>query len=902
MTWTWFVGLLRQRRGRLAAVATGVAISVALLASLGSFLSAAKATMTQRALRSVTVDWQVALAPGSDPAAAAATVASEAGVRASLPVGYATSDGLQATTGLTTQTTGSARVLGLPPGYPRTFPGQIRVLSGVDSLPGGAPVAGGDPPPAILAQQTASNLAAPLGTTVVIARSGLAPVSVRVVGIVDLPRIDSLFQKVGAAPGAQASAPPDNVVIVSDALWHQSFDPLAVTRPDLVANQIHVARSHALAPDPAAAFSMALASAHHLEARLAGAGMVGNNLAATLDAARKDALYAQVLFVFLGLPGALLAAALTVTVAAAGGNRRRREQALLRLRGARSTQVLGLAAVEAATVGGAGALVGLGVAAIIGKLSFGSAGFGSSGRGAVTWMALSAIVGLAVAALAVLGPARRDLRMATVAEGRNATSRAARRQHLALPLRVGADVVLLGGAAIVYLITSRSGYTLVLAPEGVPAISVSYWAFAGPAMFWMGSALLTWRAVDLVLRRGRRLIAWAVRPISGTLSALAAASARRQRGLLARASVIAGLALVFAASTAVFNSTYQAQAQVDARLTNGSDVAVTNPPGTAVAPATASRLAGVAGVRAVEPLMHRYAYIGADLQDLYGVRPGTVTGATSLQDGYFSGGTARQLIGRLAARQDSILVSSETAKDYQLRLGDALTLRLQDARSQRNVPVVFHYAGIVKEFPTAPHDSFFVTNAAYIAQVSGDPAAGTFLLATAERPGPVAARVAALLGPGPLVTDLASTQSALRSSLTAVDLAGLTRVELGFALVLAVAGGGLVLGLGLAERRRDLAVVAALGARRRQMRALVHVDAVVVTVAALVSGALGGGVLAQILVKVLTGVFDPAPAGLSVPWPYLLLVAALAVAGIATAARVVAARASRHITSTLRDL
>ena len=43
------------------------------------------------------------------------------------------------------------------------------------------------------------------------------------------------------------------------------------------------------------------------------------------------------------------------------------------------------------------------------------------------------------------------------------------------------------------------------------------------------------------------------------------------------------LAFAFAASTAIFNATYEAQARVDAELTNGADVTVI---GTTAAPAS----------------------------------------------------------------------------------------------------------------------------------------------------------------------------------------------------------------------------------------------------------------------------------------------------------------------------
>ncbi|MGY5050271.1 hypothetical protein ACWDE0_32435 [Streptomyces sp. 900105755] len=50
--------------------------------------------------------------------------------------------------------------------------------------------------------------------------------------------------------------------------------------------------------------------------------------------------------------------------------------------------------------------------------------------------------------------------------------------------------------------------------------------------------------------------------------------------------------------------------------------------------------------------------------------------------------------------------------------GDTVDLRIQDARTKSLRTVPFHYAGIAKEFPTAPKDSFFVANAAYIAQAT----------------------------------------------------------------------------------------------------------------------------------------------------------------------------------------
>ena len=883
----WLAGLWRWRAGRLLAITAGIAVAVALLASLGGFLAASKASMTARAVQGVTVDWQVQVQAGADSHAVLSTVRGEPGVRAAVPVGFAATDGMSAVTGGTTQSTGAGVALGLPSDYRRLFPGEIRTLVGADHG-------------VLVTQQAAANLHVAPGDTLQVLRPGLSSLQVRVDGVVDLPQANSLFQAVGAPAGSQPVAPPDNVILLPTDQWTTAFDAVAAGRPDLVHIQIHAARSHALPTDPAAAYSGVTGAAHHLEARSAGAAVVGDNLAAALDAARSDSAYAQVLFLFLGLPGALLAGLLTCAVTASSAVRRRREQALLRVRGATSGQLLGLAAAEATTVGVLGAVAGLAVAAVVGRVALGTVRFGTSAGTELLWAAAAALVGLLIAVTAVLLPAFRDLRGATVAVAR----REVERHRGTWWTRLGLDVVLLAGGGLIVWAAGRNGYQLVLAPEGVPTISVSYWAFAGPALLWMGSALLAWRLTDLALGRGRRLIASALRPAIGSrLAPTAAAMIHRRRLLLARSLVLLALALGFAVSTATFNATYRTQAEADAQLTNGADVTVSEPPGSSVPPGAAARLATVPGVRAVEPLQHRFGYVGADLQDVYGVRPTTITGATSLQDTYFQGGSARALMSRLAARPDSILVSAETVKDYQLQPGALLNLRIQDAATHQLRTVPFRYAGIVSEFPTAPKDSFFVANADYLAAQTGSGAVGAFLVDTGgQDSAAVAQRIRAVLGTGATVTDIAHTRSTVGSSLTAVDLAGLTRVELAFALVLTSAAGGLVLALGLAERRRTFAIASALGATRRQLRGLVTAEVWVVTLGGLLFGGLIGWLLSGTLVSVLTGVFDPPPSFLTVPWGYVTAAVAATLAALTLAAGNTIRLAHRPPAAVLRDL
>jgi putative ABC transport system permease protein len=605
------------------------------------------------------------------------------------------------------------------------------------------------------------------------------------------------------------------------------------------------------------------------------------------------------LFLFLGLPGTVLAALLTAALVGAGATRRRNEQALLRTRGLVPWRIGRLAAIEALVVGIGGGLLGLVAALIAGRVAFGPATFGTSAAATVIWFAIAFAVGLLIAGLAVLVPAFRDLRDLTVVDARRSIGRPTNPRWM----RTGLDLILLAGATGVFIASSQDNYTLVLAPEGVASISVSYWAFLGPALLWVGGALFLWRLAIVALAHGRRPLAWLIAPLTGRLSQPGAAALTRQRRLLARSIVLLALAVSFAVSTAVFNATYRQQAEADAQLTNGADVAVTPGPGTHTSPREAAALTATPGVRQVEPLQHRFAYVGADLQDLYGVQPATISSATALQDAYFQGGSAAQLMDVLSANPDAVLVSAETVQDFQLNPGDLLNLRIQDDTTKKLRTIPFHYAGIVKEFPTAPRDSFFVANADYIAQQTGSDAVGAFLINTGSRNQPaVAAALRDKLGTTATVTDITQVRAQVGSSLTSVNLSGLTRLELTFAVLLAAAAGGLVLAAGLAERRRSLAIISVLGGRRRQVRGLVLSEAAVVTVGGLMGGALVAWGLSVMLVKVLTGVFDPPPSAIAVPIGYLGVAVLTVVAALTVAAIAGAHTSTRPAVEELREL
>ncbi len=882
---TWIAGLLRRRTARVAVLSASVALAVALVFSLGTFITVSNARMTALAVAGVPVDWQVQLASGTSPAAARATLSSAHGVTTVREVGYADARSLTATTGAMVQTTAAAKILGLPADYAATFPGEVRFLSGGRSG-------------VLIAQQTAANLHVVPGDRVTVALPGGGASTVRIDGVVDLPAADSLFQIVGAPPGAGATAPPDNVILLPIGMWRAMFADVARLHPESVRSQLHANLSRDLPPAPAEAYVDVVSRAHNVEARGAGTLMVGDNLAAMLDAARADAVYAELLFLLLGLPGVVLAWMLAAVAGADGRERRRHEQALLRVRGAGPSRIAAYAQAEAALVAVAGCALGLGASLLAGPVVFGTAAGSGTWQVGASWAAAAIAVGVAIAAAAIVLPALSDARTLSVrsAQGTIAGSRPALWKRLYL------DLVLLAAAGLVFWQATRNAYQVVLVPEGVPSISIDYLTLLAPIALWAGAALFAWRLSDLMLERATPALTATLRPIAGRLAGVQSASMARQSRLLSRSVVLVALAVSFAVSVAVFNTTYSNQARVDAQLTAGADVAVTA--GSNGLPAgLAAKVGRVAGVTAAVPMQHRLAYVGNDLQDLYGIDAARIGDATTISDAYFQGGSAAATLGKLASTPDGILVSQEAVKDFQLQPGDTVRIRLQGPDHVYHA-VPFRYVGVTREFPTAPHDSFLVANAAYVAKATGVASEQVLLLKTDREPAAVAVSVRALLGPasGAVVNDVTSELKTTLSSLTAVDLTGLTRLELVFAALMAAAASGLMLALGFAERRRTFAIAHALGANGSQLASFVWSEALYVTLGGMVLGAATGALEAWMIVKILTGVFDPPPEGLFVPWLYLGLVALVIALSVLAAVGVTIRAARRPALEVIRDL
>ncbi len=464
-------------------------------------------------------------------------------------------------------------------------------------------------------------------------------------------------------------------------LPQRSFAAIERGGRDSVRTQVHAQLSHALPGSPGSAFAQVSGNARNLETRLAGTGLVGDNLGSALDQARQDAIYAQLLFLFLGVPGALLAGLVTAAIAAAGADRRRRDAALLRTRGATIGRLTGLALAETALAGTVGAAAGIAGRAADRPRDLRQRPFGASTLTAALWAGGAVAGGFAIAAAAIALPAWRDGRALTVAGQRRQIGR---RERAPLWARWYVDLFALAGAALVSWQASRNGYQLVLAPEGVPQVSVNWYALLAPLLAWVGGGLLALRLARLALGRGGRPLSAVLRPLGAARAdgrrddeppAAAARARRRARRADGRLRRLDGdLQLHLQAAGGGRRAPHQRRRRDRHRVAGR-------------ARRTCRRGQTAAGRRrpprraAAAPL----AYVGADLQDLYGVRPQTIGAAGELQNAWFQGGSAAQLMRTLASRPDAALLSAETVHDFQLRPGDTVRLRLQDG-AQRQIP------------------------------------------------------------------------------------------------------------------------------------------------------------------------------------------------------------------------
>jgi putative ABC transport system permease protein len=96
--------------------------------------------------------------------------------------------------------------------------------------------------------------------------------------------------------------------------------------------------------------------------------------------------------------------------------------------------------------------------------------------------------------------------------------------------------------------------------------------------------------------------------------------------------------------------------------------------------------------------------------------------------------------------------------------------------------------------------------------------------------------------------------------------------------------------------------MSAVGAKGPQIRAFIWSEGLLVFLGGSGAGLMAGLLLAGMLVRLLTGVFDPPPEGLTIPWFYLAILAAAMLAATLAAAVATQVTLRRPLIEALRDL
>jgi putative ABC transport system permease protein len=837
--------------------------AVALLGSMLLFIGSSLSSVTAAAVRSVPLDWQGPVASYAQAQSVASGVAQQRGVSHALPAATAPFASAVHSGPAGVSTAGRGSLLAVPPGYEHSF-SVYRYLQGKLA-----------PGQIVLDQQLAATLQAQIGDTVTIApRPGAPPRRFRVSGVALITAPDTVFQPLSPQLGPAPAQPPSNAAILPLATFARTVAPeLGALAPAAIGSsavpgaqsgvqwQVHAqVDPAALGHTPGQAYTRSLQTINSVQRSLPGQVQFVDNLSDALNTAAGDALYADTLYIMLALPGALVGLAVAYLAALGTVERDAQELALLRARGARRRDLFALAGLESVVLGATAGVLGTGLALVAVKLLITGGANVTTGRGL--------IAGGACVALAIAGALTARLAAgATVwRQSISASHRGSRRPTKALWQRLYLDLFALTLSGLIFWLTASTGFSAVVNPDSNPTLSLSVYMFFGPALLWIGATLL------LVRLRGRGM-AWAIRRVAGRRAerspGFQLVSAGRRGPAINRGLVVLGLLLAFGVNLGIFTATYDQQASVDAQLTLGADVVATAPPGVATHRNLAARIAAVPGVVATTAVDHSYAYVGPDLQDTYGIDPAGFTKATGLRDSYFLGASAADVMARLRARPDGVLVSKETIGDYSLSLGDLLRLRVLDHRTGRFHVVPFHVVGVVQEFPSAPRDSFMVANLGYLeaADHAGGP---NVVFAKAANPVGTAARVAAATRTdGTLVKNITEQTQQTVSSITTVDLRGIARILEVFTIILAAAATGLFIALAHIERRHEFATMAALGARLREIRSFVWSEGALVLIAAVVLAAGLGWLLSEMLIAMLQHVFDPPPDSLAIPWRYL---------------------------------
>jgi putative ABC transport system permease protein len=863
----WLLGAsVRRAPRRLALAMLGVAFPVAMLAATLLFVDAAARSMTAVALAPVQVEMRaLATSLDVDVDAVARRLAAVPGVvRVDR---FAAADVVVGAPGSGERT--SARLFAVDPGYLQHHP-WVRVVAG--GLGRGALL--NEPLRARPGFAAAGAVAIELPGS---RRLGTVPV----IGTVDLRQATTWFAvPTGEVQGDVVVVP--RAVVVDYATFERSLLPalrralgatISVLDPGLtdlppVDLEAHLTIDHAAYPaDPARAAAWSAELQRTLERQATGGIVVADDAAEFLSLARDDATNAKVLFLLLGVPGVLVAAALGLAAESALAEAHRREEALLRLRGASEGQLLRLTAAHAVLAGVAGAAVGVAAAVATVSLVNGRAVWRDvpAGRLAVS-ISLALLAGAAIVGLRLLRLARAG-RRSDVATQRRLLERGWapwwRRRRLDL-VAVAVGVAIL----VVYAFTGGR----LTAVEGL-ALSLLFAVLLAPIALWLGVALLAVRGALAASAR------WARPGLARPPRTWRGAALRwigRRPARTAVALLFGILAVAFGTQVLAFVATYQTGRQADAEAAFGADLRLTPATGAATPP---PRLGPA--VAAISPFRLVPARAGADRKWIAAIDPATYPQAATVAPRLLAGAGVEAL----ARDPTGVLVAQEITQKLGVSVGEPLVATAWPDDEERARNVSLRVVGVFRTFP--PTDllpELVVSTAGLPPELLPPPDFYLARVAPGRPPASVAAELErAGTARGFTVTTVEDLVRREHRGIASLSLVGLGRIELvgaGLAAALGVAVLGAFLAL---ERRRELAILRTVGADTPQTVTGPALEGAVAVLGSLVVGVPLGLGLAVLAGQVLGLFFVLPPPLLTVPAVPLLALGMLVVGASALA-------------------
>ncbi|MEZ5888079.1 MAG: ABC transporter permease [Paracoccaceae bacterium] len=726
---------------------------------------------------------------------------------------------------------------------------------------------------AVISAEAAASLAVGVGGSVAIGLPDGSRIDLPVSGIADLSRARALFSSRRGADLETFIYVPNTVVIDTTTFTDMVLPAFArattgrgerVKSPPVREIDIGIARD-LLDAEPGAALEQTQRLARIISAVAEKQDFLLDNISNTLAVARDDASVAKHMFVFLGVPGAMLAAMLAAYAGVVLGSAQRRERATLRIRGASRKNLLSMLALRVSGITGFGALIGL-------SLGYASAatviGHATLMRAETVTLVGSALLGVAMGLLATGA--------ALYLSGRRSIDQEINEDRALLwmrpPLwrRYGLDFA---GIAVVAVITAvvaaRSGF------QGTPgsvyvgrAVQLPLGLLVLPIGAWVAGCFLGGRTFALFLER------WRPAPANlndRPLALLYWMSVKRRSWSLADAAVILALIVALGAGLAVFTASYDGAKIADARYVTGSDVRIT--PGPAREPSDRIKdtaAFAVDGIVAVAPVIYGVHNMvlrskrTSEVANVAALDPATYGQVAPLDAAAFPNGSPAAALGMIAGRGDAILLSRHMAKFLEAKTGDRLRVLLARGTAQQ-VEIEMEIAGLYERLPGFPDGADALMNIERFEQMVPS-TAPTFFLAKAGdgSDSALASLTVALRNIPALGADLhiETRLTALakdQSSLAALNIGGLLKLDYGYVLAMGTVTIAIfVFGL-LLQRRREYVTLRALGMAPGLIRTFIGAEVATVVLAGCAVGMPVGLVMAWFLINVLRPLFVLAP-------------------------------------------